>query len=363
MVLLFLFTGSNIAWVQHAKTGELVPVVIMGGEETNETDREENMDSKNTDQAKVPLLRPSPLITTYQDIEGGQALAVQFDGATHSFDDTVVLIRSAFLFAQGLLAGFCFTTICNETSAAHGDVEFVVSYQPNAMQYRRLFYLLSTISVVGSIDTFMSITLKVSRDIEKRKKKQENTAMGIGGKPTELPMNSGGIFMSFCRALGSAQEGTNVAVALILMVLHAIAFLCTIIMSQVDVIIAVRGGMSPMTPDTVWANALMSSSEFPDLLRSWKNLDQVRLVASALAWLLCCFLSWRNLSAVEAKNTEIHQLKDAMHEWKQRVDLLEGNEGLEDLSISALKHLVSLQQMGLERSKISLKSLTEASRA
>jgi hypothetical protein len=246
--------------------------------------------------------------------------------------------------------------VCNETSSAHGDVEFVVSYQPNAMQYRRLFYLLSTISVVGSIDTFMSITLKVSRDIEKRKKKQENTAMGIGGKPTELPMNSGGIFMSFCRALGSAQEGTNVAVSLILMILHAIAFLCTIIMSQVDIIVAVRGGMSPMTPDAVWATSLMSTSDFPDLLRNWKNLDQVRLVASVLAWLLCCFLSWR-------KNTEILQLKDAMLEWKNRVDLLEGNEGLEDLPTSALRHLVSLQQMGLDRSQMALKSLTEANRA
>ena len=28
------------------------------------------------------------------------------------------------------------------------------------MEYRRLFYLLSTLSIVGSIDTFMSITSK-----------------------------------------------------------------------------------------------------------------------------------------------------------------------------------------------------------
>jgi hypothetical protein len=52
-------------------------------------------------------------------------------------------------------------------------------------------------------------------------------------------------------------------------------------------------------------------------------VGQVRLVASVLAWLLCCFLSWRNLSAVEAKNTEIKRLKDALGEWQHRVDLFE----------------------------------------
>ena len=67
----------------------------------------------------------------------------------------------------------------------------------------------------------------------KRKKNAPPATTMVGGKETELPVSSGGLMIAFCRALGSAQEGTNVGVAFILMVLHAIAFLCTIIMSQV----------------------------------------------------------------------------------------------------------------------------------
>ena len=41
----------------------------------------------------------------------------------------------------------------------------------------------------------------------------------------------------------------------------------------------------------------------------------------------------------------------------------QGNDGLEELSTTALKRLVSLQQLGVERAQTALKSLTEASRA
>ena len=104
---LLLIVGANIAWVQHAKTGELVPVVIRGGDASDEQEQEEADKNNNNDQQRQPLLLPTPLIASGADVEGGQAYAsnamevAQFDEATHSFDDTVVLIRSAFLFAQG----------------------------------------------------------------------------------------------------------------------------------------------------------------------------------------------------------------------------------------------------------------------
>jgi len=156
--------------VQHAKTGELVPVVVGGSAGADESEQDDADKNNAVDPARQLLLPPlpPPLNAGAHDVESGQAYAssamaaAQFDEATHSFDDTVVLIRSAFLFAQGLLAGFCFTTISTQTAAVANDADFLIGYQPNAMQYRRLFYLLSTISVVGSIDTFMSITSKVT---------------------------------------------------------------------------------------------------------------------------------------------------------------------------------------------------------
>jgi hypothetical protein len=306
--------------VQHAKTGELVPVVVGGSAGADESEQDDADKNNAVDPARQPLLPPlpPPLNAGAHDVESGQAYAssamaaAQFDEATHSFDDTVVLIRSAFLFAQGLLAGFCFTTISTETAAVANDADFLIGYQPNAMQYRRLFYLLSTISVVGSIDTFMSITskvtvtphsqvsipspracsqpasslhsfplfLQVSREVMRKKKPSAS------GKGADVPLDTGGFFVSFCRALGSAQEGTNVAVAVVLMVLHAIAFLCTVIMSQVDTIVAVRGGYGPSTPEAAWAAALLSAPGFSGLLSTWKSSDQVRSRASLCAWRL-----------------------------------------------------------------------------
>ena len=109
-----------------------------------------------------------------------------------------------------------------------------------------------------------------------RKKKPSAAALGATGKPADVPLDTGGFFVSFCRALGSAQEGTNVAVAVVLMILHAIAFLCTVIMSQVDTIVAVRGGYGPGVPETTWVVALLNAPGFSGLLRTWKNSDQVR---------------------------------------------------------------------------------------
>ena len=54
--------GVRIVWIEHAKTGELVPVTLRGGVATAEdsNDLNEDLDEKN-DNVNTPLLMPLPL--------------------------------------------------------------------------------------------------------------------------------------------------------------------------------------------------------------------------------------------------------------------------------------------------------------
>lgn len=265
------------------------------------------------------------------------------------YEDGIILVRSAFLFVQGILAGFAFTSIGQETSAGN-DASFIINYQPNANEYRRLFYLFTSISLVGSLDTLMTIISNQvglgQAGVKMNKMNSENVDGG----------HSDSFLASLCQAL-SAQGGFTVFVAILIALLHGIAFLSTIIMSRVDILIAVRGGAGQSVDPQVWAEALLSLRGFSNDLHDWKTLDLVRLVTSILAWLGICWLSWKALSAGGAKNDEINRLKEALLEWQKRVNELEGNGGLEALNVTALRRLVALQQIGLDRGQNALKSL------
>ena len=188
----------------------------------------------------------------------------------------------------GLLAGFCFTTISTQT-ASSSDTDFVTSYQSNAMEYRRLFYLLSSLSLVGSIDTLFILISKV---------------MQAGGKEKEGLEDSKGVVAHVCRAI-TVQGDSTLLVATLIAILYGITFLSTLIMSKVDMLIAVRGGASASVQSAVWSADLLSSPNFKNDLSAWKTLDLVRFVCAILGWAGACYLSFKSVTAVEAKNTEI----------------------------------------------------------
>ena len=48
------------------------------------------------------------------------------------------------------------------------------------------------------------------------------------------------------------------------------------------------------------------------------------------------------------------RLKKALFEWRKRVNILEGNEGLELLDHSSLRHLMALQEVGIDRVRSAL---------
>ena len=191
----------------------------------------------------------------------------------------------------GLLAGYSFTTISSQKST-RSNLEFIIEYQPNAMEYRRLFYLFCSISLVGSIDTLLTL---VSKAVHKQ------------GKIENVEDNEiSGIFGPLCKAL-SVQGDSTVFLAIIIAILHGICFLSTIIMSKVDILIAIRGGESISIPSITWATQLLSSHDFQNELTDWQTLDQVRVVCALLAWAGVCYLSYKGVTAVDSKNTEIYR--------------------------------------------------------
>ena len=146
--------------------------------------------------------------------------------------------------------------------------------------------------MVGSIDTLLSLISKVTH----KQGKIENL------EDTEIS----GILNPLCRAL-TVRGDYTVFIAMIISILYSIAFLCTILMSKVDILIAVRGGESVSILSTIWATQLLANNNFNSQLNDWQILDQVRVVCALLGWAGSCYLSYKSVTAVDSKNTEIYR--------------------------------------------------------
>jgi len=113
-----------------------------------------------------------------------------------------------------------------------------------ANEFRRLFYILSSISSLGSIDAVMS-------SLSQQRK-------------------------------GHSPADGFLAVASVTLLLHFVAFLVTILMSGPDTLIAVKGGQS--NTNTNWAFDALQSQVFSRNLKLWKGLETVRFVCALIGW-------------------------------------------------------------------------------
>ena len=162
------------------------------------------------------------------------------------------------------------------------------------MEYRRLFYLLCSISLVGAIDNLFCL---VSRIVH------TGTGDNRGGSESDSPK---GIVVNICRAI-TLRGDSSMLVAVVMAVLYSIAFLSTLIMSKVDILIAVRGGYQQSSPTSIWAPSLLASDGFQGDLSDWRSLNLVRLVCAILSWIGACYLTYKSVTAVEEKNAEVHR--------------------------------------------------------
>jgi hypothetical protein len=125
----------------------------------------------------------------------------------------------------------------------------------------------------------------------------------------------------FCRAIGD-ERGVFVGFSLLALFFHFVAFICTIVMSRVDVLISIRGGYGSLetvtttsstevttsaSSSSAWATLLLADTGFESDLETWKSLNRLRVVAAVLAWACCCFVVWRDLTTVEKKGADLRK--------------------------------------------------------
>jgi hypothetical protein len=339
--------GAQIIWMENAKTGMLVPVRLRladdggrkrEGGEVSEGDDGEDVDGGGSQESEEAALLVSPPALQADVISSGKfkgGIQVQQRISDASKIESIGssqlahLIKVAFFLCQGLLAGFAFSSTLAQ-NAASSNASFLVEYRPLASEYRRLFYILSSLSAVGSLDTFMS-------------------TLGRANRPSLSGQGPNGFGASLVRR----ENQGSVTIAAAAAILHFIAFILTVIITAFDVLLSVRNG-SRDTSDA-WAASALSDATFASSLATWRNIDTGRLITAFLAWVCCCLLVWRDLSSLDTRGKELVRLKDILVAWRERSSQLQGDDGLDDLDASSLKKLIALQSMGYERANAALR--------
>ena len=329
--------GVKMVWVENARTGLMVPVFLSGSEDAShrrgaDSGVEDEERPSLEDEAAL-LVPPSPLRNDGWSKHASLSFTGEFElntGNNLAGSSAALLARVVFFLCQGLFAGFAFSTALAQQSSST-DAKFLLDYEPLSSEYRRLFYLLSSLSAVGSFDTFMTTVSKTNRP---------NLVVGH----------------RFSTPVQSRESQGSVSVAAAAAVLHFVAFALSVIMSAFDVLISVKNGSSGIDASSGnWATSASKQDSFASSLSSWFQLDTGRLVCSLLAWLMCCLLIWRDLLAIESRSRELIRLKDVLTAWKERTSQLQGEVGIDSLDAQSLKKLIALQAMGYERASAALR--------
>ena len=326
--------GMQVVWVENAKTGLLVPVRLSGAEDSHRLcgggdglgeDDDDRLQLEGEDAALLAL--PPPLSSS------GHLFGIEAMASTESTSNMASqLARVAFFLCQGLFAGFAFSTALAQQSSS-SDVKFLLDYEPLSSEYRRLFYLLSSLSAVGSLDNFMSALSKTNRP----------SLAGLGPN-------------GFGAAMVARENRGSVTLAAAAAGLHFVAFVLSVIMTAFDVLISVKNGsLGSDATSGAWATLAAQQTSFSSALASWENLDSARLVCALLAWLMCCLLVWRDLLAIDSRGKELVRLRDLLGAWRERTCQLQGDEGIDNLDAQSLKRLIALQATGYERSSAALR--------
>ena len=135
--------GQRIVFVENSLTHELMREFINDSQfqcdkETLTSDKYDEFDPLlSSDRSMVKKISP---------------FVVNFSEAVSNY------LRTFYLFIQGILAGFSFTTLYFVAAASPTTniTLFLRIYSPLAGEIRRYFFLLSSIALLGSIDTFLT---------------------------------------------------------------------------------------------------------------------------------------------------------------------------------------------------------------
>lgn len=292
-------------YVEHPTTGLFVAVPTLSSDDG----AEDSDDEEDTD----PLLGKLDHDMATPAVESAIMLTA-----------TVSFFQVSYLFFQGLLAGFSAITIY-QTSLYTDNEDLLLAYQPRANETRRLFYILSTVSLVGAIDVVI------------------NTF-------THKTSVKGGSVWSFWESLPLPTSG-------LVLLCYIICFLCTVITAGTDVLIQMKSGENDINSpagDVSWAEVALQDSDFAAFLELWKTLTKTRLTFALLGWAASCVFILLDKIIHAHKDYEVASLRDFAWKLQQRVQNLLGNStGNSD----ELRELIATQRIALQRSEDALQSL------
>ena len=163
------------------------------------------------------------------------AVDLQQSSSTSSSAD--IRVSSIFLLVQGLFAGFAFVTLfaSTDSSGATGvdSGSFLLSYADRAGQMRRFMFLLSSLSLIGSLDSLLTaLTTPGSGRGEKSNRSEQ------------------------------LHRLSRISICTLSSFLYLLAFLSTTIMSKVDTLLTMHYGLAS-TDQQAWWELVLQANNFP----------------------------------------------------------------------------------------------------
>jgi hypothetical protein len=314
-------------WAENSRTKELIPVKSINltkGEYDNSNNNNNNKDNttiiSSEDDDRSYLL--PDVIENDDKINNKDNDDLEIDDNTHKY--LAIFLIVAFLFVQGIFAGFSFTSLFQDVSNTN-DISFLINYQNSASEYRRFFYLLTTLSLVGSLYSLLEISSKNQRQSANRTDKKLFT---------------------------SNTDTLLFSIIVFTVIVHTLGFLASLIMSIVDTLISVKMGDYNSNNDN-WATTAMNNDFFSKQMIAWRGLNKLRFISALVGWLGNCSFVWGEFLLSRAKTNEISRLRENISAWHKYSSMLEGRR-LDNLDEIALSKIIAIQQLGLERSRETL---------
>jgi len=299
------------------------------------------------------MTAPLPLIDKTRSQSGEtlkeantSALAAQLT----KYYNAIMYMRGFYLIFQGFFAGFALTIVYSQETF-NTDSKLLEVYQINAQEFRRFFYILSIIALVGSGDlllTMINSNKKRKQVLLKKANKQIDHY-----RQMMVSMHSGKLLDD------NKEESANLILAVIIFTFYVVAYLCTVGMSQQDVFIATKNGWYASyeySDPYLWSTAALDDNKFRDGFSNWKVLNRVRFLSTVLAWMGCCMLLCVDLGKMNSRGEELYRIQKIGSAWLARAQQMEGksSNGFENLSADEIAKLVEILETGLQRAKEAL---------
>jgi hypothetical protein len=232
-------SGRETIYIEDAFSGEFIPVTVAAKKfDTSLTDDSNGGDDNDGSSEAAEDAAVNAIVDPFADDGSTDLNHVQY----------ITFLRMLFIFVQGILAGFSFVTVYVEVTGG-SDVVLLENYGLSANEYRRFFYVLTTMAVVGSVDLLMSLP---KREAAKKKGKQATKKAEDGGVRDNIA------FVSVVAALA-----------------YSLCFICSLVMGITDTLIYYEDGVAAAT-GAAWAEEALKDAYFASSYDNWRALGYVR---------------------------------------------------------------------------------------